>query len=439
MGHSTGSRDKIYEDTDGDEEEDSNGRVNPRSSWKEYIIWWVRVDQWTHEELIVAAFVLALLCFSAGERVFFKAAVDDMAPFRAVLLIFIFFVAFVLFAVIAIAKRFIFRNANVDASNLVDFPNTSLIMMAIVDSISFGGLVLSATGVSPTKTIILMHASTPCVVFGSKFVFSNREYTAMQLTGVTLISLALLISLSDPFIDYMNGTGNEKLVSVHPLASLQPKDVWTWTPTQGIRLSSAVVYTCSAALQGLASLYKEKSIIDYSLPTDIHTMSCWLFFYQFIFALVFFPLFYFLQGISSGWDGFPISSAYENFVDGFHCSIGTDPDSSDTSYETAHTSCSSMKWLIMGYAISTVLVLLFIDKLIVADNQVLTKAMTFAVVTSFVAAIVYDIIFADNIQDSYFGVQDFLAIAVLVIGMETFSRDPEPEPELVTNYSPVMH
>jgi len=140
MGHSTGSRDKIYEDTDGDEEEDSNGRVNPRSSWKEYIIWWVRVDQWTHEELIVAAFVLALLCFSAGERVFFKAAVDDMAPFRAVLLIFIFFVAFVLFAVIAIAKRFIFRNANVDASNLVDFPNTSLIMMAIVDSISFGGL-----------------------------------------------------------------------------------------------------------------------------------------------------------------------------------------------------------------------------------------------------------------------------------------------------------
>ena len=27
-------------------------------------------------------------------------------------------------------------------------------------------------------------------------------------------------------------------------------------------------------------------------------------------------------GISSGWDGFPISSAYENFVDGFHCSIG---------------------------------------------------------------------------------------------------------------------
>jgi hypothetical protein len=48
-------------------------------------------------------------------------------------------------------------------------------------------------------------------------------------------------------------------------------------------------------------------------------------------------------------------------IDDVHV-IGTDPDSSDTSYETAHTSCSSMKWLIMGYAISTVMVLLFIDK-----------------------------------------------------------------------------
>lgn len=34
------------------------------------------------QELVVAAFVLALLFFSAGERIFFKAAVDDMAPFR---------------------------------------------------------------------------------------------------------------------------------------------------------------------------------------------------------------------------------------------------------------------------------------------------------------------------------------------------------------------
>jgi len=55
---------------------------------------------------------------------------------------------------------------------------------------------------------------------------------------------------------------------------------------------------------------------------------------------------------------------------------------------------------------------------------------------AFLAAILYDKTFADNIQDSYYGVTDFLSIAVLLIGMETFSRDPEPEPQLETNYSP---
>ena len=120
-----------------------------------------------------------------------------------------------------------------------------------------------------------------------------------------------------------NGTGDEKLESVHSRESADPLNEWTWAPTQGIRLSSALVYTCAAALQGavesywnlcgllsslsiylcydsgLASLYKEKSIIEYSLPTDIHTMSCWLFFYQFICAVVFFPLFYLFQGTGS--------------------------------------------------------------------------------------------------------------------------------------------
>lgn len=100
---------------------------------------------------------------------------------RAVLLIFIFFVAFVLFALISIFKRYFVSHdalmscvglfhccllfvamtsqshsycvfmfciasfiqsstSNIDASNLIDFPHKSLILMAVVDSISFGGL-----------------------------------------------------------------------------------------------------------------------------------------------------------------------------------------------------------------------------------------------------------------------------------------------------------
>lgn len=97
-----------------DENEASQWQPEAPATWKEYLVWWLRVDQWKHEvgddlllniveywwnrnghallicnlllwtqELIVAGFILALLFFSAAERIFFKAAVDDMAPFRS--------------------------------------------------------------------------------------------------------------------------------------------------------------------------------------------------------------------------------------------------------------------------------------------------------------------------------------------------------------------
>ena len=84
------------------------------------------------------------------------------------------------------------------------------------------------------------------------------------------------------------------------------------------------------------------------------------------------------------------------------------------------------------------LIISLAKQLIAVDNQVLPKTMTFSVLSSFIAAIFYDKIFAENIQDTYFGPTDFLSIVVLIIGMETFSRDPEPDPQLVTNYSPVL-
>ena len=52
-----------------------------------------------------------------------------------------------------------------------------------------------------------------------------------------------------------NGTGDEKLESVHSRESADPLNEWTWAPTQGIRLSSALVYTCAAALQGALESY----------------------------------------------------------------------------------------------------------------------------------------------------------------------------------------
>ena len=67
--------------------------------------------------------------------------------------------------------------------------------MAILDTIQFAGFTVSAAGVSPTMTVILLHTSTPFLVLGSKYVFPDRKYSLVQVRGVQLISVAVLTGL----------------------------------------------------------------------------------------------------------------------------------------------------------------------------------------------------------------------------------------------------
>ena len=67
--------------------------------------------------------------------------------------------------------------------------------MAVLDTIQFAGLTVSAAGVSPAMTVILLHTSTPFLVLGSRYSFPDRKYSLIQIRGVQLIALAVIISL----------------------------------------------------------------------------------------------------------------------------------------------------------------------------------------------------------------------------------------------------
>lgn len=292
--------------------------------------------------------------------------------------------------------------------------------MALFDTLSFGGLIISATGVTPTMTVILMHANTPLIVLGSKYIFPDRIYTTLQNIGICLISIALIISISRPLIHMFGFNSSDQRVHHEDYTSA----------------ICAFLYLCSAALQGIGALYKEKAIIEFSQPADVHVMSCWLFFYQFIYALVGYPLFYSLQGISNDWKGYPLSSFIDNFWDGLYCWLGEDPDPLTALYDTEKTSCVILFWLIIGYVLSTILVLYSVEKILITNSRILGRTMAIAVLMSFFFAWIYDVYYNNLIQDSTFGYADILSMIVLLVGMEIFGRDPEPEPELMTNYSP---
>lgn len=350
-----------------------------------------------------------------------------------------------------------------------DFPHHKLLTMALVDTLQFAGLVISATGVSPTMTVILLHASTPCIVWGSRYTFPNRAYSTVQMRGVFLISLAILISISRPIIhlyylkhygDYADAQSSLLYVI---FAALQVMHFFL------LFIFPFTYISYSKSSQGFATLYKEKSIIVWSQPMDIHYLSSWLFFYQCIVAIIAAPLIYLFQGtnmqshnfplcaptpappitnvvvqihsytgVSSGASNFPITTMAVNFHDGWSCVLGHGPPQ-NTAYDSSGAMCvNSNIWLLIGYVTATLAVIECIDRVLQISNQTLGRAMAFAVLVAFLALGVYDkqgesgsSLFGTNI-----GYADLVSIAVLLLGMEIYGQDPEPDVEVITNFSP---
>lgn len=97
-----------------------------------------------------------------------------------------------------------------------DFPHSKLMKMAILDTVQFSGLTVAAAGISPAMTIILLHSSTPFLVLGSRCMFPDRKYSAIQQRGVQLISLAVLISLVTSILGSLL-TGDQKSLTASSL------------------------------------------------------------------------------------------------------------------------------------------------------------------------------------------------------------------------------
>ena len=81
-----------------------------------------------------------------------------------------------------------------------------------------------------------------------------------------------------------------------------------------------------------------------------------------------------------------------------------------------------------------VVVLECIDRTLQAKNQILERSMAFAVCISFSVLTVYD-------NSDYFGddgyaadVANVIAIIILLIGIEIYSKDSEPDSEALTAF-----
>jgi hypothetical protein len=215
--------------------------------------------------------IVVLIVSTAAERISFKVMVDSMLPYKFVLVDIIFLLTCFIFSTITFYKKHFTHEIT---ANMASFPHRIIMIIAFFDSLQFMTAVYSAGGVSPTMTVILMHASTLFVVLGSKVAFPSRNYGFLHKVGVALISLAIIIALF-------------KIIW---------NDYYYYADSQFETTKASFLYLVSSALHGLSTLLKERALVDWSQPINIYFLSSWLFLYQFLFAVLLSVVFYTCEG-----------------------------------------------------------------------------------------------------------------------------------------------
>jgi hypothetical protein len=368
----------------------------------------ITVDTW----LLMATIVLIIS--TALERVTFKMMVDRMLPYKFVLVDIIFLATCAIFSAIVHYKE---KYTNEITTNMRNFPLKWIFVIALVDSIQFLWSVYSAIGVTPTMTVILMHASTLFIVLASRVITPARAYGKLHSLGVLFISLAIFLALFKiVYNDYYY---------------ISPDSRWYTT-------KSSFLYLIASTLQGMSTLMKEKALVEWSQPIDIYLLSSWLFFFQFLVTVVLSILFY-LYEAAFGIQG----SIWRSFYYGWNCFLGyTPPASSRDDDSIQFINCDGSFVLISSYVFATFAVLASINVVLQYSSQVVGRAVSAAILSAFLVLWLYDLYESRAHPSNYIlggkvGLFDVFAVIILVIGMEIYARDPEPDVELITQNSPL--
>ena len=394
-------------------------------SWRSYAKHRISSSyEWMSENSALVVSVLVLMMSTASERVIFKMSVDRMAPFRFVLAMAFIAVSFLIYGTVMLYK--IIYTDKITA-RMWQFPKKKLLAMAVLDTVSFSGLVISAAGVTPTMTVILLHASTPIIVFFSRFAFPDRKYSEMQIKGSNFIVCAIAFSLIRSITDMYYRTDTYNALS-------------------------SVIYVASAAMQGVGTLYKEKAVIEWSQQLDIHFLSAGLFLFQTLTMGFVALVLYYMQDVY-----YHYTSQYYSFNlrAGFQCLLGdwvfkedlkknaiqaACTDTGDIGHNTIECSCSGSNLLILGYVFSNIIMLECMDHVLQTSNRILGRVMAVSVFVAFLALGVYDnkvYSVVDVHIIGTIGIADILSILCLLIGIDYNGRDAEPNVEMITSFDAV--
>jgi hypothetical protein len=140
--------------------------------------------------------------------------------------------------------------------------------------------------------------------------------------------------------------------------------------------------------------------------------------------------------------GYSLSSMFHGFYYGWMCFLGETPSLTNRDDDTTiYVNCNASIYVILLYVLSTFGVLVSLHSILETGSIYVPRLLCIAICTAFVLLWIYDIYNTSYQVSPYIfggsvGAADILAMVLLVLGMEIYGRDPEPDVELITNYSP---
>ena len=185
------------------------------------------------------------------------------------------------------------------------FPQTTFFKLAILDAFGTFFTAMGAVFTPMEYQPILNQTLIPFTMLAS-FVFLGRRYYLIALLGACLIFAGATVSVAPALID------GESKATTH------------------YRWYSCVIYMLSNVPMALSAVYKEKAFAG-RRSVNVWYLCFWVAFYQFLVSFLFIP-FLALPFIGGSSTATPLSELPQQFMDGFQCWLGKEPDCICTSY-----------------------------------------------------------------------------------------------------------
>jgi hypothetical protein len=128
----------------------------------------------------------------------------------------------------------------------------------------------------------------------------------------------------------------------------------------------------------------------------------------------------------------------KSFYFGFRCFVGLTPNENARDDDTSREiHCGDSMYLIIGYVIATFAILASINIVLQYSGLIVSRAVSTAIFAAFVVLSIYDLheSASEGFLGGKIGIFDYFAIIILITGMEIYGRDPEPDVEIITQYS----